>query len=109
MWDCLESAPTDELFALHQRVIEALRIKLLAKKFALEDRLRQLGKLPDQTETQRNVYPAAVPRFRNPEQPSQTWSGRGRQPRWLVVQLRSGRQLADFRTEQSAAVPKQST
>jgi DNA-binding protein H-NS len=43
-----------------------------------------------------DVFPAAsakrrskvAPKYRNPADPSQTWSGRGRQPRWFNAALR---------------------
>ena len=31
-----------------------------------------------------------VPRFRNPEAPEQTWTGRGKRPRWYVDALKRG-------------------
>jgi DNA-binding protein H-NS len=36
------------------------------------------------------------PKYRNPEEPSQTWAGRGAQPRWLRAQLVAGKRLEDF-------------
>jgi len=36
-------------------------------------------------------------RYRNPDDDAQTWSGRGRQPKWIAEALASGRTLADFR------------
>lgn len=35
-------------------------------------------------------------RYANPADPSQTWSGRGRRPRWIQDALASGRSLEDF-------------
>jgi DNA-binding protein H-NS len=32
-----------------------------------------------------------VPKYKNPENPSQTWSGRGRQPAWFKAALESGK------------------
>lgn len=40
--------------------------------------------------------PAAAPKYRNPENPSQTYSGRGRRPHWLEQQLKSGASIDDF-------------
>lgn len=34
---------------------------------------------------------AAAPRFRNPDDPTQTWSGRGRRPRWFNAHEAAGR------------------
>ncbi len=36
------------------------------------------------------------PRYHNPANQAETWTGRGKQPRWLASQLSSGKQLADF-------------
>ena len=38
-----------------------------------------------------------VPRYRNPADSGQTWTGRGRQPRWIAEALASGRSLDDFK------------
>lgn len=37
------------------------------------------------------------PKFRNPEKPYETWTGRGRRPRWLKAELALGRTLEQFR------------
>ncbi|WP_430642597.1 H-NS histone family protein [Bradyrhizobium paxllaeri] len=29
-------------------------------------------------------------KYQNPDQPSETWTGRGKEPRWLVAQLKLG-------------------
>ena len=36
-------------------------------------------------------------KFANPMAPQETWSGRGRQPRWLAARLKAGANLDDFR------------
>lgn len=45
----------------------------------------------------RKVLKKAVARFRNPDNQSQTWSGRGKRPRWLQERLERGAELDDFR------------
>lgn len=37
-----------------------------------------------------------APKYRNPDNRSETWTGRGRQPRWLSAKLGKGGKLADF-------------
>lgn len=39
---------------------------------------------------------AVEPRYRNKSNPSDTWTGRGKQPRWLVAELEKGATLEDF-------------
>jgi DNA-binding protein H-NS len=36
-------------------------------------------------------------RFRNPADESQTWTGRGRQPKWIAEALAGGKSLDDFK------------
>lgn len=36
------------------------------------------------------------PKYRHPENPQLTWSGRGRQPRWISDALKAGKALDDF-------------
>ena len=40
--------------------------------------------------------PANAPRYRNPENGEQTWSGRGRRPRWVHEAEAAGRSLSDM-------------
>ena len=39
---------------------------------------------------------AVEPRYRSKANPSDTWTGRGKQPRWLVAELDNGAKLEDF-------------
>ncbi|ENX44396.1 MULTISPECIES: H-NS family nucleoid-associated regulatory protein [unclassified Acinetobacter] len=39
---------------------------------------------------------AVEPRYRNKNNAEETWTGRGKQPRWLVAQLEKGAKLEDF-------------
>ena len=52
--------------------------------------------------TGRRPYPAVVPKYRNPERPSETWAGRGKTPRWLAALLKSGKRIDDFRIRHAA-------
>ncbi|HGW5540821.1 TPA: H-NS family nucleoid-associated regulatory protein [Pseudomonas aeruginosa] len=40
--------------------------------------------------------PRGKARYRDPENPFHTWSGRGKRPDWLREYLNAGRQLAEF-------------
>lgn len=40
--------------------------------------------------------PKGAPKYANPNDPSQTWTGRGRQPNWVKDGLASGKSLEDF-------------
>jgi DNA-binding protein H-NS len=88
---------TDELFELHAEIAAVLAERLTAQKTVLDERLRQLQASGDQVTPSRRPYPAVKAKFRNPDQPSETWSGRGKRPRWLDAKLRSGKPIDDFR------------
>lgn len=36
-------------------------------------------------------------RYRNPKNPMETWTGRGKRPNWLVKKLEDGAKLEDFK------------
>jgi len=36
------------------------------------------------------------PKYRNPANPSETWTGRGKPPRWLATELAGGKTREDF-------------
>jgi DNA-binding protein H-NS len=95
----------DQMWTLHEKITATLAKKLAAKKTRVEERLSQLeavsnadGRSVGHT---RRPYPRVFPKYKNPEQPSETWAGRGRQPRWLSAQLKSGKKLNDFRIQMS--------
>ncbi|MCC5964075.1 MAG: H-NS histone family protein [Rhodobacteraceae bacterium] len=37
-----------------------------------------------------------APKYANPADPSQTWTGRGRKPKWVVAALNAGKTLDDL-------------
>ena len=96
------SMSVDELWALRSEISSILKGKIAAEKAELEKRLRQLQSNSLSSEAarrERRPYPRVLPKYRNPADPAETWAGRGRQPRWLTEQLRSGRKLDDFRIQ----------
>src|SRR5690348_8571794 len=100
----LESMEFEELWLLHERLTGILSEKITAEKLELEKRLAQLNPLQlavemDRMATgkRRRKYPKVLPKYFNPKVPTEKWSGRGKQPRWLVAALRSGHKLEEFR------------
>lgn len=86
----------DELWILHEKIRAVLSAKLDAEKQELERRLAQLKGRNERNERARRPYPKVHPKYRNPERPSETWSGRGKQPRWVSALLRSGKKVDDL-------------
>jgi DNA-binding protein H-NS len=89
----LEGMSSDDLWSLHLELAQLLQEKIKAQRLALENRLKLL-KVPVSA---RRPYPPVSPKYRNPDRPSETWSGRGRQPRWLAARLKAGGRIDDCR------------
>ncbi|CAN7487644.1 H-NS histone family protein [Bradyrhizobium sp. LjRoot220] len=103
----LSSLSMDELWALHEQVGNILADKITNEKRELEQRLAKLNSgmmakinRPDRQVAERRAvrrkYPPVLPKFQNPSDPSETWAGRGKQPRWMVLQLKAGKKMNDF-------------
>ena len=95
----LDRLSTDDLWSLHIEVTQLLQERIRTEKQQLEERLKLL-KAPV---SGRRPYPAVPPKYRNPDEPAETWAGRGKQPRWLVAQLKSGKRIDDFRIDRAAS------
>jgi DNA-binding protein H-NS len=93
------SMTTAELWELYDEVTTILSRRMAAEKAKLEERLRRIEGTAGSARTEERVrrpYPPVLPKYRNPKDPSETWSGRGKQPRWLKAQLRAGKKLNDL-------------
>lgn len=103
----LEAMALDDLWSLHEEISAILSARIKAEKRELEKRLAVLNRgmdvieessdsRPIQNGKPRRKYPRVMPKYRNP-QTSETWSGRGKRPRWLVAAMKSGRKMEEFR------------
>jgi DNA-binding protein H-NS len=95
----------DELWLLHEELTKILAEKIGAEKSKLEKRLAQLSRQIDDKATPpeqpkgdrpRRKYPKVLPKYFNTSAPLETWSGRGKQPRWFIAALRSGQKPDDL-------------
>jgi DNA-binding protein H-NS len=93
----LDRMDVEDLWSLHVEVSQLLQQRIQTEKLRLEDRLKLLR----DPVSERRAYPPVSPKYRNPDQPSETWAGRGKQPRWLVTQLSSGKRIDDFRIKKA--------
>jgi DNA-binding protein H-NS len=97
----------DELWILREAIDAILADKI---SMELNELSRQLDRLSPRDKAAKRVpakrskaavrnYPSSrpvLPKYQNPERPFETWSGRGRRPRWLNEQLIIGKPLEDF-------------
>jgi DNA-binding protein H-NS len=103
----LDSMQFDELWTIHEELTKILSDRILGEKRELEKRLAKLNQpAPSTTEARgegsrdrpsRRKYPKVLPKYFNPLSPTETWSGRGKQPRWLTTALQTGHAIEDFR------------
>jgi DNA-binding protein H-NS len=94
----LKSMATYELLELYEKVGAKLAREMAVEKARLQERLRKIESASNvmTLDRRRRRYPKAFPRYRNPKNPAETWSGRGKQPRWMTAQLRTGKEVKDF-------------
>ena len=98
----LQGMSLPELKQLHKEVaiaIETFRERQKEEARAvLEAKAREMGfnlsdLAPGSARRKSKNSPA---RYRHPENPDLTWTGRGRRPNWIVSALESGRKLEDM-------------
>lgn len=95
-----EEMSLDDLWGLHEAIVGILDRRLEEEKHKLQQKLDELGvKTPQSSSSsrQRRPYPKVEPKFQNPHNPTETWSGRGKQPRWIIQHLKSGKKLDELR------------
>ncbi len=109
----LTSMSIEKLSKLQAQVEAALSPKVVEERRELEAKLAQLSRLGDghagahgRLGRPRGGFSLrgtiVAPKYRNPENPSETWAGRGLKPRWLSAAIKSGKKLEDFAIARSA-------
>lgn len=97
--DELNALPLKELQALRKRLdtaIETYPLRRKAEAFqAMRERARELGFSPDMLAPGRQDVATL---YRNPDDPKQTWNGKGRRPRWINDALSSGMDIETLRS-----------
>jgi DNA-binding protein H-NS len=93
----------EEMWQLREAICEVLSLRLSSEKQQLEMRLEQLRRDPglssggaSEIRAQRRRYGRVAPKYQNAQHPHETWSGRGKTPRWLVAALKKGHKVEDF-------------
>ncbi|WP_343080459.1 H-NS histone family protein [Ostreiculturibacter nitratireducens] len=90
-----------ELSAKVQKAIVSFEERKKKEALAqIEEKARQLGftlsELTGDVKPRRKRA-AVAPKYANPKDPSNTWTGRGRRPRWVEEALQSGKTLDDLK------------
>jgi len=80
-----------ESFETHRRktALEALEAVAKEQGFSLAELTGAVGNAPKSRER-------SAPKFANPHDPGEAWSGRGRKPRWYVEAIEAGKTPEDL-------------
>lgn len=87
--DIIDSSSVGELKSLIDKAKEAIEQKRVSEILNLRDQMFKMAKVYDMTPEEvlafsgRKRKSAGIPKYRNPENPEQTWTGRGKKPGWL--------------------------
>jgi DNA-binding protein H-NS len=98
----LKTMSIEKLVELKGRVEAAISSKVTDQRRALELELSKLGRFQGGTVRAKSALGrggargSVAPKYRNPENSSETWAGRGLKPRWLATAIKSGKKLDDF-------------
>lgn len=102
----IESLSLKELTELHAKVQEAITNRRKSDLAETKAKLAQmaaeagfsLDELLGKADGRKGTRAPVAVKFRNPDNPAETWTGRGRQPKWLVAKLaKRGVTVDDFR------------
>jgi DNA-binding protein H-NS len=106
----LKAMSIDKLTKFREQVDAMLNSKVAEERRTVEQRLGTLDRLVANGArvkgAGRGLRGAVAPKYRNPENPAETWAGRGLKPRWLQAALKSGTKIDDFLIAASAKTPR---
>jgi DNA-binding protein H-NS len=117
----ISTIPTPKLKALFKDIETELKHRDVTDKREALERMRDIaaeygltlsevinkeGRLDTKKPKPKNADQNSKPKYINPDNPDQTWSGRGHQPKWLKEALATGKTLEEFLTQQPEEQPE---
>jgi DNA-binding protein H-NS len=96
----LKTMSIDKLRDLKSQVEATIGARVTERRRELESELSKLSGFGGRGKAVKfakvgNRGPVA-PKYRNRENPTETWAGRGLRPRWLSAAIKGGKKLDDF-------------
>jgi DNA-binding protein H-NS len=106
----LKSMTIDALIGLRGKIDAILGAKVAEERRSLETELAKLSRVEmgggrSKAGFGRGIRGKVAPKYRNPDNPGETWAGRGLKPRWLAAALKTGKKLDDFSIAGTGAKP----
>jgi DNA-binding protein H-NS len=97
----LKSMSISRLTDLRDRVEAALATKVIEQRRTIESELAKLSRLQGAKTLRKSgsgfgLRGPVAPKYRNPQNPAETWAGRGLTPRWLTAAMKGGKSADDF-------------
>lgn len=103
----LNNFSTSELEELAKSIDKELKRREIEKRRNVKAQIRELaaslGMTPEEVLGIESAKKATykVPKYQNPDNPEQTWTGKGKRPAWLKEALAQGKSLEDLRVSQA--------
>jgi DNA-binding protein H-NS len=97
----LRSMSITRLTDLRDRVEAALASKVIDQRRTIESELAKLNRLQGAKTLRKSgsgfgLRGPVAPKYRNPQNPAETWAGRGLRPKWLTAAMKGGKSADDF-------------
>jgi DNA-binding protein H-NS len=96
----LKTMPIPKLQELARQVEGAIAEKVTERRRELESELSKLARFDGGGRGGKvgrgGPRGSVAPKYCNPQNPTDTWAGRGLKPRWLVAAIKGGKSLDDF-------------
>lgn len=77
-----------------KQALEEVKKLASARGFDLDDLIAMMH--GNQSGSAKKVTTKAPPKYRDPANPDNTWSGRGKPPKWMDAAVKGGKSKADF-------------
>ena len=118
----ISTIPTPKLKALFKDIETELKHREVTDKKKALERMRDIaaeygltlsevinkdGRVDTKKPKRKNADQSHKAKYSNPENPTQTWSGRGQQPKWLKEALATGKTLEEFLNQQPETAAKE--
>ena len=118
----ISTIPTPKLKALFKDIETELKHREVTDKKKALERMRDIaaeygltlsevitkdGSVDTKKPKRKNADQSHKAKYSNPENPTQTWSGRGQQPKWVKEALAKGKTLEEFLNQQPETAAKE--
>lgn len=101
----IQELETEEITRLIDELKNELKIRIEKEKDKFLDEIRDKADffgvsvedlIVEASEPKKRKTGKIKPKYQNPDNQAETWTGRGHKPKWIVTQLENGKQLEDM-------------